>query len=53
MKKMKRKAERTDNRIGDEGMKMISEALKSISTLSSLYLRGDDNRPQWHFLKEH
>ena len=30
------------NKIGDEGAKMISEGLKSNSTLTSLWLNGDE-----------
>ena len=33
----------TDNNIGDEGARMISEALKINSTLTKLSLGGDDN----------
>ena len=32
-----------DNNIGDEGSRMLSEVLKSNSTLTILNLRGDDN----------
>ena len=30
-----------DNKIGDEGVRMISEALKINSTLTELYLKSD------------
>ena len=33
-----------DNKIGDEGVKMISEVLKSNSTLTELDLSGDEKR---------
>ena len=33
----------TGNDIGDEGARMISEALKINTTLTSLYLWSDDN----------
>ena len=33
----------TDNNIGAEGAKMISESLKTNTTLTELNLRGDDN----------
>ena len=32
----------TDNNIGDEGARMISEGLKCNSTLTTLYLGGDE-----------
>ena len=32
----------TDNNIGDEGARMISESLKTNSTLTELNLGGDD-----------
>ncbi len=32
---------REDNKIGDEGTRMISEALKNNSTLTTLYLSSD------------
>ena len=34
----------TDNGIGDEGAKSMSEALKSNTTLTSLNLRGEEER---------
>ena len=36
------KMKQLGNNIGDEGAKMISEVLKSNSTLTTLYLRSDE-----------
>ena len=33
----------TDNKIGDEGAKKISEMLKTKTTLKALYLNGNNN----------
>ena len=43
MKKMKKW---TDNHIGAEGARMISEGLRSNSTLTTLNLRGEENE-EW------
>ena len=37
----------TDNKFGDEGARMISEALKSNSTLTTLDLSCDENWSKW------
>ena len=37
------KYQRTDNDIGDEGARMISESLKINTTLTELYLESDEN----------
>ena len=34
----------TDNRIGDEGAKSMSEVLKVNTTLATLYLGGEEKR---------
>ena len=38
----------TDNNIGDEGARMISESLKTNTTLTTLYLGGDE---KWSKMK--
>ena len=37
----------TDNNIGDEGARMISESLKTNTTLKELYLGGDEIEVKW------
>ncbi len=37
----------TGNKIGDEGARMISEALKTNTTLTKLDLRGYENEVKW------
>ena len=37
----------TDNNIGDEGARMISEALKTNTTLTTLGLGSDENEVKW------
>ena len=37
----------TDNDIGDEGARMISEALKTNTTLTTLHLGCDENEVKW------
>ena len=36
-----KKKEQIDNKIGDFGVRMINEALKANSTLTTLYLHGE------------
>ena len=37
----------TVNYIGDEGARMISEALKTNTTLTALHLYSDENEVKW------
>ena len=37
----------TDNKIGDEGVSKISESLKVNTTLTVLYLQGDEQEYKW------
>ena len=37
----------TANKIGDSGAMKISEALMTNTTLTTLYLRGDDKDRKW------
>ena len=36
------------NNIGDSGARMISESLKTNTTLTELYLTSDENEVKWH-----
>ena len=47
-KEQRRKA---DNRIGDEGARMISEVLKSNSTLTKLNLYSEGEYKEWKKIK--
>ena len=38
----------TDNDIGSSGARMISESLKTNTTLTKLYLEGDKNEVKWN-----
>ena len=47
---MKRMKKRIGNKIGDEGAKTISESLKINTSLTSLYLGGDEKI--WNEMRE-
>ena len=37
-----------DNKIGDEGARLMSESLKTNATLTTLNLSGDKNEVKWN-----